>query len=68
VLHNVRASGETGSYVLITLKPYEEFQLARRPAVKGQPPEPIAGATFTSLAEAEHAVFLRRLEELRAAT
>ena len=60
VLNAMRGAPTAGKYCLICTKPYAEWQLARMSGRRGVPPTPVAGAVFTSIAEAEWAVFRRR--------
>lgn len=63
VLSLMRSRPPDGRYVLICTKPHEEWVLAR---ISGDPPraEMLDAATFTSLEEAEWAVFRMRWKAL----
>ena len=64
VLNAMRGAPTAGKYCLICTKPYSEWQLARMSGRRGVPPTPVAGVVFTSIAEAEWAVFRRRWQEI----
>lgn len=65
VLRYVRKNrgGQAGQYVIVRTKPDKEWAIARLSGVRGVPAE-IGPDRFTSLASAEHGVFLRRLRDL----
>ena len=60
----MRSGRVQGKYALQVVVPYREWQLVRLPMERGMPMEPVEGARFTSLAEAEWAVFRLRAREL----
>ena len=64
VLNRMRGAPNAGKYCLICTKPFREWQLARLSGRRGVPATPIPGEIFTSLADAEWAVFRRRWREL----
>lgn len=64
LLNAMRGAPTAGKYCLICTKPYREWQLARLSGKRGVPATPIDGETFTSLEQAEWAVFRRRWKEL----
>ncbi len=66
LLHRMRWAGdaEAGRYVLLVREPGRRWMLARLPARRGQPIEPLPNHVFTSLEEAEWEVFKRRWQAL----
>jgi hypothetical protein len=60
VLNTLRGGPLEGKYVLVCTRPFAEWTLARHPGERGQPVELLRGQTFTSLEEAEWAVFRLR--------
>ncbi len=60
VLNLFRSGPLAGHYVLISLIPYEKWQLARLSGVRGQAPVPVEGAVYDDLRAAEWDVFRRR--------
>ena len=53
-----------GKAIVVCTRPHEEWCLAELSAVRGTPPRIDTRAKFRSRGEAEHAVFLKRLEAL----
>lgn len=51
-----------GKHVLVCTRPYREWSLAIFSGIRGDAPQLLAGHVFTSVAEAEWAVFRRRWE------
>jgi len=51
-----------GKYILVCTKPHEEWRLATLSGVPGVPPE-LLPDSFPDRYEAEHALFLKRLED-----
>ena len=64
VLNYLRRSPQAGKYVLICTKPFAEWRLGILAGVRGEPVIVLNDVSFSSEAEAEHAVFLRRIDEL----
>ena len=64
VLNFLRSRPVAGKYAIVCVRSYSDYRVARLTGVKGKPPEFVDDASFASIAEAEHAVFLRRLGEL----
>ena len=64
LLHRMRWSGVGQRHVLVVLEPNRRWMLARMPATRGAPIETFPNRVFTSLAEAEWAVFVLRWEAL----
>lgn len=64
LLNLMRALGPEGKYVIVCEEPYKTWQLARLPASRGDAIVGVPGVVYTSLAEAERDVFLRRWKDL----
>lgn len=64
VLVHLRARAVAGKEVILQERPGGAYRLGRLGARRGDPPTPIDGPAYATVAEAEHAVFLLRLEEL----
>ncbi len=60
MLNLFRSGPLAGHYALISLIPYEKWQLARLSGVRGIAPVPIEGAVYDDLRAAEWDVFRRR--------
>ncbi|MGI4954812.1 MAG: hypothetical protein ACRYGM_23645 [Janthinobacterium lividum] len=60
LLHRMRWSGAGPRHVLVVLEPNRRWMLARLPARRGQRVETFPNHVFTSLADAERAVFRLR--------
>jgi len=67
VLHYLQRNGgvQRGQYVLIEVRPARAWQIARLSGDRTIPPEADPSTTYSSRADAEHAVFLRRLHDRR---
>ena len=57
LMNLLRAERFPGKHVLICTKPYKEWRLARLTGVRGEAPEVVEGAVYTTVEEAEWAVF-----------
>ncbi|WP_439496336.1 hypothetical protein [Bosea sp. (in: a-proteobacteria)] len=64
LLHRMRWTGVGKRHVLIVLEPNRRWMLGRLPGRRGAPVETFPNRIFTSLAEAEWAVFVMRWEAL----
>jgi hypothetical protein len=64
ILDKMRTTPLEGRLVLIIIKPFQEFGLARLSGKRGIPPNPIKGIKYYSIAEAEWDIFKRRWREL----
>jgi len=64
VLNMLRGGPLSGKFVLICLRPHREWVLARLPGCRGVPLEILEDKRFTSIAEAEQAVFELRWRAL----
>ncbi|MFZ0168858.1 MAG: hypothetical protein WAL64_05475 [Candidatus Dormiibacterota bacterium] len=65
VLHYLQRNGgvQRGQYILIEVQPAHAWQIARLSGDRTVPPKPDPSTTYHSRADAEHAVFLRRLRD-----
>ena len=64
VLNYFRRAPLTRKYVVLCARPHAEWQIAELSGVRGDPPRVIDDRSFASEAEALHAVFLRRVNDL----
>jgi len=64
VLNYFRRAPLTRKYVIVCTRPYAEWKIGELSGVRGDPPRIIDDRSFTSEAEAQHAVFLRRVDDL----
>jgi branched-chain amino acid transport system permease protein len=64
VLNYFRRSATLTPYVLVCIKPFREWRLARLSGERGKGPTLIEGPTYESEAQAMHALFLKRFEEV----
>jgi branched-chain amino acid transport system permease protein len=64
VLDYFRRSSVLTPYVVICTKPYREWRVARISGVRGQAPVFVDEQRFSSEAEAIHAIFLKRVDEI----
>ncbi len=60
VLNVLRGGPKAGKFVLVVQEPFMKWVLGRMPSGRGEPVEILEGQEFTSLEEAEWAVFKRR--------
>jgi branched-chain amino acid transport system permease protein len=58
VLNYLRRSATLTPYVLVCIKPFREWRLARLSGERGKAPTLIEGPTYKSEAQAMHALFL----------
>jgi len=65
VLHYFRRQPLAGKYVIVETERNEEWCLGKLSGERGEPPDIMRNTTFDSLGAAQHAVFTRRVEELR---
>jgi hypothetical protein len=63
-LNYLRRSTTLTPYVVVCTKPFREWRLARLSGQRGQAPTFIDALTYNSEAEAMHALFLKRVEEV----
>lgn len=52
-------------YLLIETEKFEEWVIGKTTGVRGEPPEIVSQETYSSQKEADHALFLKRVEKLR---
>ncbi|RBI59831.1 inner-membrane translocator [halophilic archaeon] len=52
-------------YVLVETEKDEEWRIGKTPGIRGETPEIVDEQTFDSQEEAEHGLFLKRIENLR---
>ena len=64
VLNYFRRAPLTRKYVVLCTTPYAEWKIAELSGVRGDPPRVIDDRSFASEAEALHAVFLQRIDDL----
>lgn len=64
VLHYFRRAPLAGKYVIVATKPFQEYCIGVHPGVRGQPVR-LLDEVYTSESECFHAVFLRRVNDLR---
>ena len=64
VLNTMRCGTKAGKYVLVVREPFKRWVLGRLPAVRGRPVEIMQGREFTSLEDAEWAIFELRWKAL----
>jgi branched-chain amino acid transport system permease protein len=67
VLDKLRRAPMAGKYVIVCTKPHEEWRIGRLSGVRGDAPEILRDGPYASQDEAEHAVFLKRVDDLLAA-
>ena len=68
ILDRMRTTPMKGRFALIVVEPFRRWGLARLSGVRGVPPEPVEGVTYTSMAEAEWDIFKRRWKDLTGVT
>jgi len=64
VLNTMRGGTKDGKYVLVVREPFKRWVLGCLPAVRGMPVEIMQGREFTSLEDAEWAIFELRWKAL----
>lgn len=64
VLNYFRRAPLTRKYVVVCIRPHVEWKIAELSGVRGDPPRVIDDRSFASEAEALHAVFLQRVDDL----
>jgi hypothetical protein len=67
VLRYMRRAPLQGKYVVVAVRPWSEYRIGALPGVHGQAPAVLDDGPWATEAEALHAVFLRRVGDLRAA-
>ena len=66
VLRYMRRAPLPGKYVIVAVRPWQEYRLAALTGVHGQAPTVLDDGPYATEEEAMHAVFLRRVADLRA--
>ncbi|MEK6443725.1 hypothetical protein [Pseudonocardia sp. T1-2H] len=66
VLRYMRRAPVPGKYVIVAVRPWREYRMAALTGVHGEAPEVLDDGPFATEEEAMHAVFLRRVADLRA--
>jgi hypothetical protein len=64
VLAYFRRQPQSGKYIVVATKPWEEYRIAVLSGVRGQPARLVDDETFPTEEAAMHGVFLRRVREL----
>lgn len=65
VLHYFQRQPVAGKYVIIETERDTTWNVGRLTGERGEPPEILEDESYQSLGAAQHAVFLKRIEELR---
>lgn len=66
VLRYMRRAPLPGKYVVVAVRPWQEYRLAALTGVHGEAPEVLDDGPYASEEEAMHGVFVRRVRDLRA--
>jgi hypothetical protein len=66
VLRYLRRAPVPGKYVIVAVRPWQEYRLGRLTGVRGEAPVVLDEGPYATEQEAMHAVFLRRVADLRA--
>src|SRR5581483_9606051 len=68
VLQYFRRQPQAGKYIIVAVRPWEEYRIGVLSGVRGQPATILDDdGPFASEEEAMHGIFLRRVRELRGA-
>ena len=59
-----RSSAVAGKYAILAVKPFAEYRIVALSGCRGIPPLVIDDQVFTTVAEAQHGVFLKRVDDL----
>lgn len=65
VLRYMRRAPLPGKYVIVAVRPWEEYRIAALTGVHGEAPTVLDDGPYGTEEEAMHAVFLRRVADLR---
>jgi hypothetical protein len=65
VLRYLRRAPVQGKYLILAVRPWAEYRIVRLTGVRGQAPSALGDGPYATEAEATHAVFLKRVAELR---
>ena len=63
LLDKLRVVPQRGKHVVVETRPWEEYRIGILPGVRGQPIQ-VTDEIYATRAEAEHAIFLKRLTAL----
>lgn len=64
LLLRMRGESPAGKYIIICTKVEEEWRIAKLSGIRGVPPEFVNDKVYTNEQDAQHDIFLMRLEEL----
>ncbi|WP_396433047.1 branched-chain amino acid ABC transporter permease [Limnohabitans sp.] len=64
LLHYFRFTAITDKYALLVDKPFQQYRLIALSGQRGVPPRSVDDKTYDTLAQATHAVFLKRCQDL----
>ncbi|MCQ0988039.1 N,N-dimethylformamidase, small subunit [Jiella marina] len=64
VLLRMRGESVVGKLIIVCTKVEEEWRIARLSGIRGVPPEFVGDKVYTNEQDAQHDIFLMRLEEL----
>ena len=64
VLNYFRRAPQSGKYVGVCTKPWEEWRIGMLSGIRGVPPAILADERFSSEDELQHGIFLRRVRDL----
>ena len=64
VLNYFRRAAVTGKYAILTMRPFAAYRVVALSGRRGVAPHTVDDQVYTSVAEAQHAVFLRRIHDL----
>lgn len=67
VLRHLRRAPVQGKYVIVAVRPWAEYRIGVLTGVHGEAPAVLDDGPWATEEEAMHAVFLRRIADLRAA-
>lgn len=60
----IRQRPQDDEYAIRALKPFKAYQIVALSGHRGIPPRPVGEEIYSSVADADHAVFLRYIHEL----
>lgn len=67
VMNYFRRQPQPGKYILVAIKPWEEYRIGTLSGQRGKVVKILGDATFASEEAGLHGIFLRRVADLRAA-
>ena len=67
LLRYLRRAPLPGKYVIVAVQPWREYRIGSLTGVRGEPPVVLDDGPYRSEEEAMHAVFLKRVADLRGA-